>query len=332
MIFIFTHKIRNDCTIKTLHNDSGAHRLATTVSATHHGRDEARLLNCCLASPRRIEQWRFINASEPNVSITNFSFCQIFFGSLFFNCLSRTNIRLAPHNGKKIRAGYYFFFICFLFKIYFLPSRSTTATTLSWFPSDSLRRNFHCDGDRFCTKRTPKRIKEREWARDTQQWCSCLVCSSVDAAPVDADKNTSPFYAVDYCVLFSSLSSPFVLNWCDCARSQRHTVYMAMAVQKKPNRIGQRTRENRTHTYMHTCAFGKWKWRWFVCIVPSARVCAVYACCCFGGGCGWGRPIEIENFSFMQSHRFSHSVWTNEAEVSSHRYRHSVRCTYFLSK
>lgn len=103
----FSHKIRNNCTIKTLHNDYGAHRLATMVSTAHHGRDEARILNCCLASPRLVEQWRFWYASEPNVSITNFSLVRYFFDffffrSLFSNCrFKQQMILLALHNGKK---------------------------------------------------------------------------------------------------------------------------------------------------------------------------------------------------------------------------------------
>lgn len=149
--------------------------------------------------------------------------------------------------------------------------------------------------------------------------------------------------AIVNCVLFSSLS--LCSYWIGViARVPNDTVYgngsaknpISQRKRMASKRPSECERIARRHKQIHTrcarCAFGKWKWRWFVCILPSARVYA--SCCCFddGGDCGWGRPIEIENFSFMQSHRFSLSVWTIEAEVSSHRYRHSVRCTYFLSK
>lgn len=185
--FSFSHnKLRNDCTIKTLHNDYGAHRLATTVSTTHHGRDEARFL-LLFGESTANRTMAFYQRFRTECIDNEFQLCQIFlyfvFRSLFFQLVeTNKNSTCATHTKAKNPAGNYCFF--FGLKINFLPSRS--ATTFSWFPSDSLRRIFHCDGDRFCTKRKPKRIRERERARRHSimmllfvvlfGWCCCCCC------------------------------------------------------------------------------------------------------------------------------------------------------------
>lgn len=272
-----------------------------------------------------------------------FQLGQIFFWFFFFSftflqlSVQATNDFTGTTQWQKIVLEITFSWFIFLFKIYFLPSRSTTATTFSWFPSDSLQRIFHCDGDRFCTEHTPKRIKEKERAHDTRLWCSCLLCSSADAAGVDADKNHLAVLCSRFCVLrfilLALVSVRIELVWLRAFSTTKNPI-------SQHKRMGSNARESHTDTckYIHV-AHGAHSENengvGFLHIALRKSVCAMYVCCCcccLGSGCGWGRPIEIEEISFMQSHRFSHSVWTNEAEVSSHRYRHSVRFTYFLSK
>lgn len=165
-------------------------------------------------------------------------------------------------------------------------------------------------------------------------------------AAADAAKNTLGrcMQSIVCCVLFSCLS-PFVLVWCDCARSlPRHiyiyiyiwqceksniTVLQSTEYTNEWHRINERRRENRTQTHPRCtrCAIGIWKWRWFVCILPSAiSTCVCVLLLLQQRWLGKTHSNRKEAYVQVQSHRFRLCVCT---KVSSQRFRHSVQ---FLSK
>lgn len=73
--FSFSHIKSLTTALKTLRNDCYAHRLRSSTTPWTGG----RAFFSCLANPRWIEQWRFITASETNVSITKFLLFTDFF-------------------------------------------------------------------------------------------------------------------------------------------------------------------------------------------------------------------------------------------------------------